>query len=121
MGITVLAWGNSMADWSANVTMARKGLANMAITACFAGPVFNILIGCGLGFGVLRTATGKDVNYVNLSAAINIGFVFCFINCGLVLISGLAINKGVIPSGYGYSALVLYSVYIVTSLLPQFL
>ena len=35
MGLTVLAWGNSMADLSANVTMARKGLANMAITACF--------------------------------------------------------------------------------------
>jgi sodium/potassium/calcium exchanger 6 len=121
MGITVLAWGNSMADWSANVTMARKGLANMAITACFAGPVFNILIGLGGGFGALRSATGKDVNFVHLSAAINIGFLFCFINCGLVLVSGLAINKGVIPSEYGYAALVLYSVYIVTSILLQLL
>lgn len=121
MGITVLAWGNSMADWSANVTMARKGLANMAITACFAGPVFNILIGLGGGFGVLRNATGNDVNFVHITPVINVGFLFCFINCGLVIISGLAINKGVIPSGYGYAALVLYSVYIVTSVLLQFL
>ena len=45
MGLTILAWGNSMADLAANVTMAKKGLANMAMTACFAGPVFNILIG----------------------------------------------------------------------------
>ena len=110
-----------MADWSANVTMARKGLANMAITACFAGPVFNILIGLGGGFGVLRNATGNDVNFVHITAVINVGFLFCFINCGLVIISGLAINKGVIPSGYGYAALVLYSVYIVTSVLLQFL
>ncbi len=56
----VLAWGNSMPNLSGNVTMARKGLANMAITACFAGPVFNILVGLGCGFGVLRHATGNE-------------------------------------------------------------
>mmetsp|Transcript_426 Transcript_426/g.939 ORF Transcript_426/g.939 Transcript_426/m.939 type:complete len:192 (+) Transcript_426:230-805(+) len=121
MGLTVLAWGNSMADLSANVTMARKGLANMAITACFAGPLFNILVGLGAGFGVLRSVTKTDVNYVELTPSITTGFVFCFINCGLLLVSGLAINKGVIPAGYGYAALVIYIIYIATSLLLQFL
>lgn len=121
MGLTVLAWGNSMADLSANVTMARKGLANMAITACYAGPVFNILIGLGAGFGVLRNITQTEVNYVHLTPAITTGFVFCFINCGLLLVSGLAINKGVIPASYGYVALVLYTAYVATSLLMQFL
>ena len=121
MGLTVLAWGNSMADLSANVTMARKGLANMAITACFAGPIFNILVGLGAGFGVLRSVTKTDINYVTLTPSITTGFVFCFINCGLLLVSGLAINKGVIPAGYGYAALILYAAYIATSLLLQFL
>merc|ERR1712127_659021 len=59
MGLTVLAWGNSMGDLSANMTMAKKGLANMAITACFAGPVFNILIGLGGGFTKLNSITGE--------------------------------------------------------------
>jgi len=121
MGLTVLAWGNSMADLSANVTMARKGLANMAITACFAGPLFNILVGCGAGFGVLRNVTQNEFNYVTLTPAINTGFLFCFINCGMLLVSGLVINKGVIPAGHGYFALALYFVYIFTSLLLQFL
>jgi Ca2+/Na+ antiporter len=49
-----------MPDLSGNVIMARKGLANVAITACFAGPVFNILVGLGCGFGVLRHATGDE-------------------------------------------------------------
>ena len=121
LGLTILAWGNSTADLSANLTMARKGLANMAITACFAGPVFNILIGLGVGFGVLRGVTNTEVNYVTLTPSITTGFVFCFVNCGLFLVVGLAVNKGVIPPGYGYIAFVLYAVYIATSLLLQFL
>lgn len=62
MGLTVLAWGNSMGDLSANITMARKGLANMAMTACFAGLIFNILVGLGLGFSNLHAQTGKEEN-----------------------------------------------------------
>ncbi len=119
MGLTILAWGNSMPDLSGNVTMARKGLANMAITACFAGPIFNILIGLGAGFGVLRSTTNTEVNYVNLTPAIRSGFVFCFFNCGMLLISGLAINKGIVPAGYGYTTLVLYTLYVATSILLQ--
>jgi len=86
-----------------------------------AGPIFNILIGLGAGFSVLRSVTKTDINYVSLTPAITTGFVFCFINCGLLLVSGLAINKGVIPSGYGYAALGLYVTYIATSLILQFL
>jgi hypothetical protein len=38
----------------------------------------------------LGNSTGMEVNYVHVSAAINIdvGFLFCFINC-LILIVGL--------------------------------
>jgi Ca2+/Na+ antiporter len=43
------------------MTMARKGLANMAMTACFAGPVFNILIGLGLGLSSAAAHTGNAV------------------------------------------------------------
>ena len=44
LGLTVLAWGNSIGDFSTNMAMAKKGLANMALTACYAGPVFNLLV-----------------------------------------------------------------------------
>lgn len=44
LGLTVLAWGNSIGDFSTNMAMTRKGLANMALTACYAGPVFNLLV-----------------------------------------------------------------------------
>lgn len=48
LGITLLAWGNSIGDAVANMTMARQGFPRMAIGACYGGPLLNILIGVGV-------------------------------------------------------------------------
>lgn len=48
LGLTVLAWGNSIGDYMANTSIARKGFVEMALTGCFASPLFNILLGLGL-------------------------------------------------------------------------
>lgn len=120
LGLTLLAWGNSMSDLSANVTMARKGLANMAITACFAGPVFNILVGLGLGFSRLAAQTGQAERQVNLESSVLAGFVFVIANCVLILAAGLIFGKGRIIKEYGYASLGLYAVYVVTSIYRQY-
>ena len=120
MGITILAWGNSMGDLSADVIMAKKGLANMAITACYAGPVFNILFGLGAGFASLSSKTGQATKDVDLNPPIAVGFLFLFFNCILILSVGLFWQKGKISKNFGYSLFVLYSLYLVTSLLLEF-
>lgn len=120
MGLTILAWGNSMGDLSANMALSRKGLANMAITACFAGPVFNILIGLSAGFSSLSARTGEAEKEVIISASVLTGFIFVIINTLMIILSGVFITKGVIPKAYGYVALFLYTIYVVTSLVLQF-
>lgn len=120
MGLTILAWGNSMADLSANITMARKGLANMAMTACFAGPIFNILVGLGLGFSSLAARSGNPVASVSLSAPVVAGFVFIILNCCAVLGTGICLGRGRIEAYYGYIAVGLYALYIAVSLTIQY-
>lgn len=120
IGLTVLAWGNSVADLSANVAMARKGLANMAMTACFAGPVFNMLIGLGLGFSTLSGITGENNHEVKLTGSIVSGLVFVMLNCACMIGVGVFVGQGTIPKQHGYLALAIYGVYVVTSIAVQY-
>lgn len=48
LGLTVFAVGNSLGDLVADITVARLGFPVMALSACFGGPMLNILLGVGL-------------------------------------------------------------------------
>ncbi|KAK2855552.1 hypothetical protein FQN49_005078 [Arthroderma sp. PD_2] len=60
LGLTIFAVGNSLGDLVANVTIARLGYPVMALSACFGGPMLNILIGIGVGglYMTLQPAQG---------------------------------------------------------------
>ena len=69
LSLTVLAWGNSLGDMSADTAMTKKGFGEMAITATMAGPIFNILVGQGLSsfFSLIGTKYPLSESYIPYS------------------------------------------------------
>ena len=61
LGLTIFAVGNSVGDLVADITVSRLGYPVMALSACFGGPMLNILLGIGISglYMTIRHGTQK--------------------------------------------------------------
>ncbi|CAI7640511.1 unnamed protein product [Penicillium viridicatum] len=73
LGLTVFAVGNSLGDLVANITFARLGYPVMALSACFGGPMLNILLGIGLGglYMTMNAGEGRGRDEILRSASVS--------------------------------------------------
>jgi sodium/potassium/calcium exchanger 6 len=120
LGLTVLAWGNSLTDFFSNISMAGKSKdgVSMAMTACFAGPLFNLLIGLGVGFLALFTDTGTSSAPVPFDLIVLIGCIFAVVNCLAVVIT--AIHHGMkLPSWSGWVMMAWYAIYMLVTCIVE--
>lgn len=116
LGLTVLAWGNSVGDLVADVAVAKAGQPAMAMAGCFAGPMFNMLFGLGTGL-VIQTANVYPEAYkLQFHTSIVIAFVFLLMSLmGSLLV--VTWNRFRVPSFWGFCLVALYIVFIIVSLL----
>ncbi|KAL3795639.1 hypothetical protein HJC23_002046 [Cyclotella cryptica] len=109
MGMTVLAWGNSVGDYSTNSALAQKGFSDMSMAACFAGPAFNLLIGLGSGLLSQKDSLMSEdgLHFVSMIPSVKTGFLFLLSNCILGISCGVY-HRGLLPSWYSYVFFAMY-------------
>ncbi|XP_042276759.1 mitochondrial sodium/calcium exchanger protein isoform X3 [Thunnus maccoyii] len=119
LGLTLLAWGNSIGDCFSDITIARQGYPRMAISACFGGIIFNMLLGVGLGCLVQMIKTQSDVQFEPegpltwvLAGSLGLSLVLSF-----VIVPMCRFHLG---RTYGIFLLIFYAIFLVIAMLTEF-
>lgn len=117
LGLTFLAWGNSISDLISDVSMARRGRPRTGLSACFGGPLFNTLLGIGIPF---TYATYQHKSFISIKfTAIQL---FLFIGLAFSLISSLVVvplMRFRLKRMYGIYLIVLYIIFLTLALLIE--
>jgi sodium/potassium/calcium exchanger 6 len=132
LGLTIFAVGNSLGDLVADITVARLGYPVMALSACFGGPMLNILLGVGIS-GMYMTVTqanhkhekhpGKAIKYkpyeIEVSGTLLIsGLTLLVTLVGLLIF--VPLNKWIMSRRIGYGLIALWCVSTVVNLAVEF-
>lgn len=107
LGLTVLAWGNSIGDLVADVTVARQGFPRMGVGAAIGGPAMNMLLGIGISCTIKCGKIGGPYPIAAPSSLIVSGSFLM-----LSLLSSMTIvpyNKFAVGKKYG---MYLFAVYV---------
>ncbi|ORY65915.1 Sodium/calcium exchanger protein-domain-containing protein [Pseudomassariella vexata] len=120
LGLTVFAVGNSVGDLVADITVARLGYPVMALSACFGGPMLNILLGIGLG-GAYQTIHAADKKHrkhpdrpiqykpyhIQVGGTLLVSAVVLLVTL-LVLLIAVPMNKWVMSRKIGWGLVALW-------------
>lgn len=114
LGLTVLAWGNSLGDLISNASMAMNSGADgvhIAVAGCYAGPMFNTLVGIGLPL-VMSSWSDYPKSYViprDSSLYETLGFLMAGLLWALVMLPN---RKMKLDRFLGFGLLAIYMCFL---------
>ena len=128
LGLTIFAVGNSLGDLVADVTVARLGYPVMALSACFGGPMLNILLGIGVSglYMTMKEANHKHAKHpakkikykpyeIEVSGTLMVSGVTLLVTLVGLLIAVPA-NKWIMSRKIGWGLIILWSISTVVNL-----
>ncbi|TVY83334.1 putative cation exchanger [Lachnellula suecica] len=128
LGLTIFAVGNSLGDLVADITVARLGYPVMALSACFGGPMLNILVGIGVSGAAITLRESskhhakhpdKAIKYkpyhIEVSRTLMISAITLLVTLVGLLIA-VPLNKWVMSRRIGWGLIVLWSISTIINL-----
>jgi len=128
LGLTIFAVGNSLGDLVADITVARLGYPVMALSACFGGPMLNILLGIGISglYMTIKEANSKHVKHpgkaikykpyqIEVSGTLMVSGITLLVTLVGLLIA-VPLNKWVMSRRIGWGLIILWSISTVINL-----
>ncbi|XP_052074372.1 mitochondrial sodium/calcium exchanger protein-like [Mytilus californianus] len=117
LGLTLLAWGNSIGDLIADTVMAKQGFPRMGMSACFGGPLFNLLLGIGIPFTIGTIKNGGTYKIkITVEEVVLVSFLMISLLTSLVVVP---LSKFRMSKPYGILLIVVYIVFLIVAILAE--
>ncbi|TFY73995.1 hypothetical protein EWM64_g10017 [Hericium alpestre] len=116
IGLTIFAIGNSLADLVANMSVAVFAPV-MGFSACFGGPMLNMLLGVGISGSYIIHQTGESYN-LEFSTTLfvsAIGLLFLL----LVTMIFIPLNGYYLPRLWGFFLIFSYTVIMAINIIVE--
>ncbi|KAF9421491.1 hypothetical protein BGZ94_008819 [Podila epigama] len=117
LGLTIFAMGNSLGDLVANITIARMGFPRMAFSACFGGPLLNMLLGVGISGTYMTLKTGTHIP-LEISPTLFVSLVGVLLTLVAALIF-VPRNGYMMGRQWGWFLLTVYTICTVTNVVVE--
>ncbi|PAV57259.1 hypothetical protein WR25_04691 isoform B [Diploscapter pachys] len=116
LGMTILAWSNSIGDLIADVSVVKQGYPRMAISAAIGGPLFNLLVGFGLPFSIARLQ--KKAISIVFKPTYHLLLLFLSLSLAITLV-GLYVQRFFLRRPYAIILICLYITFMVFVILSE--